>query len=1207
MTTQTESLADPHAGSSLRDGFAVLWVAIKREPWIFTLSTVGSLLFGALTVADAWVLGWATDHVVLPAFDEGTTTTGGLVAVLALFVGVAILRAVGIVARRLGAGVMQYRMQAAYRREVTRQYLTLPMSWHQQHPTGQLLSNANADVEAAFAPIAPLPMAVGTLAMMVIAIAQMLVTDLLMALVGLLVFPLVMVANVVFQRFSSPIFTRIQAMRAELSEIAHESFDGAMVVKTLGREAQETERFAAKARALRDEGIRAGRLRAAFDPAIEALPNLGVLAVLGVGVWRVGSGLSDPGDVVTIAYLLTIVAFPIRSIGWLLGEFPRSVVGFRRVHRVLDTVNETTYGEATLAGATAGARLDVDHLDYSYEPGGRLLDGVDFTLEPGRTVAVVGATASGKSTLTSLVTRLVDPRGGAVLLDGHDLRDLEPGELARHVALVPQSAFLFDDSVRDNVTLGLDVPDEEVWEALRTAQADGFVAGLPHGLDSQLGERGTTLSGGQRQRLSLARALVRRPRLLVLDDATSAVDPEVEARILAAMRRRHDDAGGDSTLMLIAYRKATIALADEVLFLEGGRIVDRGTHEELLSRNPGYAHLVNAYEAEGDESVMSDRRRGTDQRQFTHVDSGEEIPAMETIRRGLTYSPELGEGFTLTMVLALVGTAGRVVVPIAVQQTLDKGINAPGGVDLAFVGRMAVVAALAILVTAISSFFMTARLFTAAERGLATLRTKAFRHVHDLPLLTQSTERRGALVSRVTSDVDQISQFLVFGGIFGVISVGQVLLATVVMLFYSWQLTLLVWLCFLPLFLSLGFFQRRLSAAYGVVRRSVGTMLSAISEPVVGAVTVRTYAIEQRTQGRIDEAIRANQVASTRAQGLTAFSFSLGGLSAGLANAGVIIVGIWLGLADQITSGEVLAFAFLVTLFVGPVQMGTQVLTDAQNAIASWRRVIGILETPADLDDPGPAGSSLPRGAMDVAFDGVSFGYPGGPLVLRDVDEHIESGTRIAVVGETGSGKTTFAKLLTRLMDPTTGAVLLDGVDVRDVEFASLRRRVVLVPQEGFLFDSTLMANARYGDLDATPEQVRAAAVQLGLGDWLEAQPYGLETRVGQRGELLSAGERQLVALLRAHLADPDLLVLDEATSAVDPALEMRIGRALEALMSGRTSVTIAHRLSTAENADEVIVFDRGRVVQRGHHARLVAEGGVYGRLHASWVAQQSK
>ncbi|MFL6173759.1 MAG: ABC transporter ATP-binding protein, partial [Marmoricola sp.] len=307
-----------------------------------------------------------------------------------------------------------------------------------------------------------------------------------------------------------------------------------------------------------------------------------------------------------------------------------------------------------------------------------------------------------------------------------------------------------------------------------------------------------------------------------------------------------------------------------------------------------------------------------------------------------------------------------------------------------------------------------------------------------------------------------------------------------------------------------------------------------------------------------------------------------------------------------VTSGEVLAFAFLVTLFVSPVQLGTQVLTDAQNAIAGWRRVIGILQTPADLDDPGPGGVQLPHVPLSVSFSHVDFAYPGGPPVLRDVDEEIAAGTRVAVVGETGSGKTTFAKVLTRLMDPTAGTVRLAGHDLREIDFASLRRRVVLVPQEGFLFDSTLYANAAYGDLGAGPEDVQGAIAELGLGDWLAGLPLGLQTRVGQRGESLSAGERQLVALIRAHLADPDLLVLDEATSAVDPALEMRIARALELLMSGRTSVTIAHRLSTAENADEVIVFDKGVVVQRGRHADLVAEGGVYGRLHNSWVAQQS-
>ena len=586
-------------GTTTLDGFRVLGVGIRREPKVFTVATLGAVLFGVLTVADAWVLGWSTQHVLIPAFEDGEVRTSLLVWVVALFLAVAILRAVGIVARRLGGGIMYYRMQSHTRRSVTRQYLSLPMEWHQRHPTGQLLSNAYSDVEAAWSPIMPLPMALGTLVMMVIAVVQMFLADVAMAVVGLLVFPAVVAANLLYQRYSSPLMTRAQGLRAEVSEIAHESFDGAMVVKTLGREVEETERFGVKVRELRDVNIRAGRIRAVFDPALASLPSLGVLVVLAVGVSRVTSGATQAGDVVTVAYLLTIVSFPIRAIGWLLGEFPRSVVGYRRAQAVLDARGSMDFGEAELPrDVSTGALLEVDDLHYSYDEAAPLLQGVAFDVQPGRTVALVGATASGKSTLTSLMTRLVDPDAGAVRLDGTDLRTLRRGELPRDVALVPQTAFMFDDTVRGNVTLGAEIPDETVWAALRTAQADGFVAALPDGLNTQLGERGTSLSGGQRQRLSLARALVRRPRLLILDDATSAVDPEVEARILASLRE--DREGDAASLVVVAYRKATISLADEVVHLDGGRIVGRGTHAELLATSPAYAQLVNAYETDAE-------------------------------------------------------------------------------------------------------------------------------------------------------------------------------------------------------------------------------------------------------------------------------------------------------------------------------------------------------------------------------------------------------------------------------------------------------------------------------------------------------------------------------------------------------------------------------------------------------------------------------
>ena len=589
----------------------------------------------------------------------------------------------------------------------------------------------------------------------------------------------------------------------------------------------------------------------------------------------------------------------------------------------------------------------------------------------------------------------------------------------------------------------------------------------------------------------------------------------------------------------------------------------------------------------------------------TTISSTSHLGTRDTLRRGLELSPELRRGLAVTLVLAALTTAGRVVVPLAVQQVTDHGLLAEGGPDTGLVWRYVGLAAIVVLLTALCSYAVNVRLFRASESGLATLRLRAFRHMHDLSMLTQNTERRGSMVSRVTSDVDTISMFVQFGGILLILSLGQIAIATVLMLVYSPPLTAVVWLCFLPLLLVIRRFQASVGRAYTIVRERVGDMLAAISESVVGAATIRAYGVEERTAARIDEAVEAHRKAAVGAQVRSVVAFSSGQLVAGLTLAVVLVVGTVLATHDALTLGELLAFLFLVNLFTQPVMQATEVLNELQNAVAGWRRVIGVVDTPADVSDPGDDGEVLPRGPITVDFDGVSFAYPGGETVLHDVNLHIAPRSRVAIVGETGSGKSTLAKLLTRLMDPTEGEVRLDGVDVRRVRFSSLRERVVLVPQEGFLFDASLLENIRYGRPDATDADVRLALTELGLDDWLGGLPRGLATDVGQRGESLSAGERQLVALARAYLADPDLLVLDEATSAVDPSTEVRLQRALEGLTRGRTSIAIAHRLSTAEAADEVIVVDAGRVVERGPHHQLVGAGGVYAGLHASWAAQQ--
>src|SRR3954468_15841493 len=580
--------------------------------------------------------------------------------------------------------------------------------------------------------------------------------------------------------------------------------------------------------------------------------------------------------------------------------------------------------------------------------------------------------------------------------------------------------------------------------------------------------------------------------------------------------------------------------------------------------------------------------------------------AFATLRRGLRMMPEFRRGLPVTFLLALIATAGRGVVPIAVQQTIDKGLSGPDGPDLDLVRRLVLVCAVVVVITAVAVYRMNVRLFRTTETALAGLRARAFRHVHDLSVLHQQGQRRGSLVSRVTSDVDQLSVFMQWGGVLGVISVGQLIVAIGVMAFYSWQLTVLVLVCFVPLAFAVKFFARRLARVYGVVRERVGDVLAAVSESVAGAPPVRAYGVRERTAARIEHAIQRHYRASVDAQKTTAAVYVTGELVAAIANAAVVVVGVLLGLGGHITAGTLVAFLFLVTLFVAPVQTASEVLNEAQNAVAGFRRVLDVLDTEPDVRDPAVAhpetARTLPEGPLSVRFEHVSFRYaPGARKALDDVDLEIAAHRRVAIVGETGSGKTTFAKLVTRLMDPVAGQVRLSGVPLREVAFASLRERVVMVPQDGFLFDATVADNVRYGKPGMTDAHVAAAFDELSLGAWVEGLADDVATRVGQRGESLSAGERQLVAVARAYVADPDLLVLDEATSAVDPATERRLTRALDTLTEGRTTLTIAHRLSTAERADEILVVDGGRVVQRGTHDELVDAEGPYALLHASW------
>ncbi|WP_374238255.1 ABC transporter ATP-binding protein [Actinoplanes sp. DH11] len=576
----------------LRRGLRVLGHAIRTEPRLFVISSIGSSLFGGLIIANSYVVGFVTGHIVVPAFAAGSVRTASLALVVAVLVGISALRVASIFGRRLGAGYMQFRLQARYRRAVTRRYLSLPPAWHQRHATGTLLSNANSDVEASFGPIAPLPFAVGTIVMIFGAVAALFLTDWVLALVGVALFPTLFALNLAYSRRMSPRQIHAQRMRAQVSAVAHESFDGALVVKTMGREADESRRFGVHVDELRNALISVGRLRGIFDPLMDSLPSLGTLAVLLLGTWRLQSGAIGVSELVSVAFLFTVLAFPVRAIGWVVGELPRSVAGWERVQAVLSAEGDLEYGQGTVPG-DGPVELRFERVGYRYAGGPPVLDEVTFTVPAGQTVALVGATGSGKSTIAALAVRLVDPESGHVALDGMKLPDLSGAALAGTTAVVPQIPFVFDDTVRGNIALDRPgIGDDEVRRALRLAQAEKFVGELPAGLDTEVGERGTSLSGGQRQRLTLARALAGRPRLLVLDDATSAVDPRVEAAILGALRQR--DAG--TSILVVAYRRATIALADQVVYLHQGRVVATGTHTELMASHPGYRDLVTAYE-----------------------------------------------------------------------------------------------------------------------------------------------------------------------------------------------------------------------------------------------------------------------------------------------------------------------------------------------------------------------------------------------------------------------------------------------------------------------------------------------------------------------------------------------------------------------------------------------------------------------------------
>jgi len=573
--------------------------------------------------------------------------------------------------------------------------------------------------------------------------------------------------------------------------------------------------------------------------------------------------------------------------------------------------------------------------------------------------------------------------------------------------------------------------------------------------------------------------------------------------------------------------------------------------------------------------------------------------ARSVLKQGLRESPALRKGLAFTVVISLAATVANLVTPILIQQIFDHGFD--GGFRPVFVSGICGLSLVLVGIAYLAGRAAGRRLARASEQALMELRVRGFEHIHRLSLAAQSRERRGVYVARVTADVDTLSKFTEWGGVAWIVSFAMILGSLLLMLAYSWQLTVPVVLMVVPMLVIVARMQGSLSAAYDAVRARVGEMLSEVSESVMGAAVVRAYGMEEQVDRRVKRSIRQRYDAQVLAHLRTARMFPMATIFWGLSLSVVIFTGATFGPEWGLTFGKVSAFLFLADVFVHTFTDLPEIYADTQTAISGWRKILALLEMPVEIIEPSP-GEGLPPGPLEVRAEGVSYRYGDGPLVVQDVSLEVPAGAHVAVVGETGSGKTTFCKLLTRLADPVLGRIEVEGVDLREIARASRQGAIRMVPQDGFLFDVTVRENVRAGREGATDREVEAAFEELGLGAWVDALPEGLETPVGERGESMSVGERQLVSLARAQIGNPGLLILDEATSAVDPATERRISEALRRVSAGRTTITIAHRLSTAEGADTIFVFDAGRVVERGTHADLVEAGARYAGLYRSWL-----
>ncbi|MFE5625026.1 ABC transporter ATP-binding protein [Streptomyces virginiae] len=1158
--------------------------------------------------------------------------------------------------------------------------------------TGQVVGRATTDLQLIQGLLFMLPMTIGNFLLFGISLGIMLWLSPLLTVVALLMAPALWFIAKRSRKKLFPATWYAQGQAAAVAGVVDGAVTGVRVVKGFGQEEQETGKLREAGRRLFAGRLRAIRLNSRYTPALQAVPALAQVAMLALGGWMATEGQVTLGTFVAFSTYLAQLVGPVRMLAMVLTVAQQARAGVERVFELIDTEPAIAEGARDLP-ADAPATVEFEDVHFGYDPERPVLDGFSLSVAEGETVAVVGASGSGKSTVSLLMPRFYDADRGTVRIGGHDVRELTYASLRGAIGLVPEDSFLFSDTIRANIAYGHPgATDEQIEAAARAAQADGFVRALPAGYDTKVGEQGLTLSGGQRQRIALARAILTDPRLLLLDDATSAVDARVEHEIHEALRA----VMAGRTTLLIAHRRSTLALADRIAVLDRGRLAEIGTHEELEKRSPLYRRLLTDPDALGagsprtpDALAMAefesdlDRDLERDIELEAEIDS-EPVNAKRRVPAGITpelwrrreepdaalagapaaggapgarhsmagavagmpATPELLaqvaalppaddrpdvdetraaaaeesyglrrllKGFwaplAISLALVAVDAGAGLLLPILIRHGIDQGV------EQAVLGAVWVAAGLALAVVVAqwaAQFAETRMTGRTGERVLYSLRVKIFAQLQRLGLDYYERELTGKIMTRMTTDVDSLSTFLQTGLVTAVVSVFTFFGILVALLVLDVELALIVFATLPVLVVGTIVFRRKSVAAYELARDRVSLVNADLQESVSGLRIVQAFRREGSGATRFAERSDSYRQARVRGQWLISVYFPFVQLLSSAAAAAVLIVGAGRVEAGTLTTGALVAYLLYIDLFFAPVQQLSQVFDGYQQATVSLGRIQDLLREPTTTPRPEEP-RELPALRGEIAFENVRFQYGTAAErgekgdALAGISLRIPAGQTVAFVGETGAGKSTLVKMVARFYDPTSGRITADGVDLRELDLTAYRHRLGVVPQESYLFQGTVRDAIAYGRPDASDADVEAAARAVGAHAMIATLDGGYLHTVAERGRNLSAGQRQLIALARAELVDPDVLLLDEATAALDLATEAQVNRATDRLAGKRTTLVVAHRLTTAARADRVVVMDRGRVVEDGSHAELLARGGRYAELWRTFVGEDER